>query len=126
MEYNLNIKWWKTGTRQTPDEGVHTELLEHALQRAAEMQAEGYIAGELTFEDDSGGHHAQSYSGWWKLQTADRRLKHLACRLRDRLRAVIESRTVSNPDAYITPEESALLEEADRQLACIQSGRARR
>ena len=38
------------------------ELTSHAIERVNEMMQQGYIEGELKYEDTKG----RDYSGWWK------------------------------------------------------------
>ena len=38
------------------------ELATHGIERVCDMMLQGYIEGELKYEDNKG----REYSGWWK------------------------------------------------------------
>jgi len=62
-----SFEWWRDDDGEVLAE--HAERLEeHAQNRIAEMQKEGYVEGELLEELQDSSDNTIAYSGWWRIE----------------------------------------------------------
>lgn len=63
---SVTYRWWRNDGQDIREVDVD-DLRRHASERIAEMQAAGYVSGDLLYTADawsSGG--GVAYTGWWE------------------------------------------------------------